>query len=184
MRARWRTSWFGQATRSRSPPARSTCSFGDTRFRWRAGRRNCCRDTRNSHRLSRRLENQERRTRTWLAALAVLAPGVELLVLHRRRRDRIHAHLEPFLVLMLELHHAVPHGKQRVVRRAAHVGAGVKLGAALAHDDGAGRDEFPAEALHAQILGIRVAPVARGADALLMSHAVLSRPSRRRSSLR
>src|SRR5882762_8959484 len=47
----------------------------------------------------------------------------------------------------------------------------MKLGAALNDDDGPGPHEFPAEPLHAEVLGIRVAPVARGADALLMSHA-------------
>src|SRR2546428_158089 len=55
--------------------------------------------------------------------------------------------------------------------------------AALPHEDVPGPDEFAPEAFHAQVLRIRVAPVARGADAFLVRHGILSRPSRPGSSL-
>src|SRR5437762_5570107 len=101
------------------------------------------------------------------------------LVLRRLSRCyRIHAHLHPLLVLMLELHLAVDRGEQRVIGGAAHVAARMKLGPPLAHDDAARSDEFATEALHAEVFRIRVAPVARRANAFLMSHAILSRPSR------
>src|SRR3954469_6983958 len=100
-----------------------------------------------------------------------------LLVLGRRlSRHRIHAHLKALLALVLELHLAIDRREERVVRRAADVAAGMELGAALHHDDAARGHEFPAEALHAEILRLRVAPVARRAYAFFMSH--LSRPLR------
>src|SRR5882762_3811601 len=96
-------------------------------------------------------------------------------------RHRIDADLHSLLVLMLEFHLSINGGEQRVIRCPPHVAPRMKLGPALAHDDAARGHEFPAEALHAEVLRIGVAAVARGADALLMSHAILSRPSRRRS---
>src|SRR6266571_1392190 len=101
-----------------------------------------------------------------------------LLVLFR---SRIHAYLHPFLVLMLKLHLAVDRGEKRVIGSPPDILARMKLRPALAHDDAARGDELPAEALDAEVFRIGIAPVARGADALLMSHAILSRPSRRRS---
>ena len=47
--------------------------------------------------------------------------------------------------------------------------AGVELGAALAHEDVAGDDRFTAEALHAEALGVGIAPVTSGPAALLGS---------------
>ena len=50
-------------------------------------------------------------------------------------------------------------GEQRVVLAAADVLAGLVDGAALPHQDGAARHHFAAEGLHAQALGIGIAPV-------------------------
>src|SRR5438093_13622184 len=121
-------------------------------------------------------------TTAGLETLPPLPPLPPLLVLRRcLHGHRIHADLHALLVLMFEFDVAIHGRKQTVVRRPTHIPAGMKLGAALAHDDAARGHEFPAEAFHAEVFRIRVAPVARGADALLMSHAILSRPSRRRS---
>src|SRR5437660_2107292 len=98
--------------------------------------------------------------------------------LHSRR---IHAHLKTLLVLVLKFDVTVDSREQRVVRGPPHIPPRMELRAALDHDDRSSPDEFPAKPLHAEVFRIRVAPVARGADALLMSHAILSRPSRRRS---
>jgi hypothetical protein len=51
------------------------------------------------------------------------------------------------------------------------------LGAALTDDDVAGDHFLAAELLHATVLCIGVAPVARGAYAFLMSHCILSSPA-------
>src|ERR1051325_205306 len=116
----------------------------------------------------------------WLAVdRCRLVPPAAALVLGRG--NRIDTHLKPLLALVLELHLAVDRGEQGVIRRTTHVASRMKFRPALAHDDAARGHEFPAVPLHAEVLGIRVAPVARGADALLMSHGCLSRPSRRRS---
>src|SRR4029078_10593631 len=48
--------------------------------------------------------------------------------------------------------------------------AGVEAGAALAHDDRAGGDGLAGEHLHAETLRVRVPPVPRGDEALLMRH--------------
>jgi hypothetical protein len=47
----------------------------------------------------------------------------------------------------------------------------VEVGAPLADDDLAGVDDLAAEALDAEALGVGVAPVAGGAEALLVGHA-------------
>lgn len=49
----------------------------------------------------------------------------------------------------------------------AHVGAWVELGAALPHDDVARNAALPAKQLHAQVLGVGVLGVLRGAALLL-----------------
>src|SRR5207237_1675621 len=61
-----------------------------------------------------------------------------------------------------ELHRAVHGGEDRVVAAHADIGAGVKLGAALAHDDVAGQDDLAAEFLDAEPFAGAVAAVARG----------------------
>src|SRR6478735_5617660 len=59
-----------------------------------------------------------------------------------------------------EGHVPVDQREQRVVLADADVAAGVELGAALAHDDGTGADQFAAERLDAQHLRLRIAAVA------------------------
>src|SRR5205807_8889814 len=87
-----------------------------------------------------------------------------------RLSDRVDADFQPLLVLVLELDLPVHQGEEGVVRRTAHVGAGMKLGAPLPHQDMAGPHVLAPEPLDAEVLGIRVAPVARGADTLLVRH--------------
>src|SRR6185369_5399734 len=130
---------------------------------------------------NQRSDNKKRRPAFAVPPLTApyrpLPPLTALLVLSCRLY-RIHAHLEALFALVLELHLAVDRREQRVVRGPAHVPARMELGAALDHDDGSGPDELAAETLHAEVLRIRVAPVARRADAFFMSH--LSRPLRPR----
>src|SRR5438132_9817387 len=83
---------------------------------------------------------------------------------------RVHAHLVPLLVLVLELDLPVHDREQRVVGRAADVQPGVKLRAPLLHQDAPRTHELAPEGFHAEVLGARVAAVAGGADALLVSH--------------
>jgi len=49
---------------------------------------------------------------------------------------------------------------QRVVTPQANTGAGMELGAALAHDAVADRNRLPAVDFYAQVVGIGIAPVA------------------------
>src|SRR5690348_9342275 len=64
-------------------------------------------------------------------------------------------------------------GEQGVVLADADIGAGMELGAALAHEDVAGEDELIAEPLHAQPLAGGIAAVARAAACFLMCHDVV-----------
>ena len=61
-------------------------------------------------------------------------------------------------------------GEQGVVRADADIGAGMPLGAALAHDDVARNDGFRTELLHAEALAGRVAAVAGRAACFLVCH--------------
>src|SRR5690606_16664073 len=65
-----------------------------------------------------------------------------------------------------ELHLAVDQREQGVVATQADAGARVELGATLADDDVAGLDGLAAVDLHAQVLRVGVAAVARGTYAL------------------
>jgi hypothetical protein len=69
-----------------------------------------------------------------------------------------------------ELHRARRAGVQRVVAAHTDALAGLEATAALAHDDLAAGDGLAGEHLHAEALGVRVAAVAGGAEALLMCH--------------
>src|SRR5215208_3747578 len=69
-----------------------------------------------------------------------------------------------------ERHVAVHQREQRVVLADAHIRARVEPGAALAHDDGAGADQFAAERLHAEHLGLGIPPVSRRAAAFFLCH--------------
>src|SRR5438270_282908 len=74
-----------------------------------------------------------------------------------------------------ELHAAVAQREDRVVAAEARPRAGAEPRAALAHDDRPGAHLLAGEDLHAEHLRVRVAPVARRAETLLMRH--LSPPS-------
>ncbi len=69
-----------------------------------------------------------------------------------------------------ERHVAVYQCKQGVVHANTDVGAGMELGTALAHDDGTSRDQLTAESLHAEHLGLGIAPVSRRAAAFFLCH--------------
>ena len=60
-----------------------------------------------------------------------------------------------------ELHGAIGEGEQRVILAHADVVARVEVGATLANDDVAGHDGFAAKLLHAEVLRVRIATVAR-----------------------
>src|SRR5262245_5558254 len=77
---------------------------------------------------------------------------------------------DPAAAAVRELHGAGAGGEDRVVAAEAHALAGLEAGSALAHDDLAARDLLAREHLDAEALGVRVAAVAAGAEALLMSH--------------
>src|SRR5947207_14281972 len=70
----------------------------------------------------------------------------------------------------LEVDRARARGEDRVVLPDPHTVARLELGAALANDDLAARHGLPGEHLHAEALGVRVAPVAAGAQSLLVCH--------------
>src|SRR5256885_11466121 len=65
---------------------------------------------------------------------------------------------------------AVHQSVQGVVLTHADVVAGMELGATLAHDDRAGRDQFTTESLHAEHFGLGIAPVSRRAAAFFLCH--------------
>src|SRR4051794_1202210 len=69
-----------------------------------------------------------------------------------------------------ELHRARGAGEQRVVAAHADALAGLEAAAALADDDLAAGHGLAGEDLHAEALGVRVAAVAGGAEALLVCH--------------
>src|SRR3954464_11369390 len=69
-----------------------------------------------------------------------------------------------------ELHGAGRAGVQRVVAAPADAPARLEAAAALAHDDLAAGDGLAGEHLDAEALGVRVAAVAGGAEALLVCH--------------
>jgi hypothetical protein len=71
---------------------------------------------------------------------------------------------------VFELYEARNKREERVVLALTDVFSRLVLGAALAHQNGAGIDELPAEALDAQPLTVRIAAVCRGAAAFLMCH--------------
>src|SRR5207244_4134841 len=70
----------------------------------------------------------------------------------------------------LELHAAGARREDRVVLADPDAVARLEAGAALAHDDLAAAHGLAGEHLHAEALGLRVAPVAARAEPLLMSH--------------
>ena len=77
------------------------------------------------------------------------APGLGLL------RSNVHATLEA----ARELNSAVAQREQRIVAAATHILTGVDVRATLTHDDRTGQHVLAGEALDAQSLGLRIAPV-------------------------
>src|SRR5262245_15435555 len=71
-----------------------------------------------------------------------------------------------------EPHDAIGGREDREVAREARVLPGAELRAELPHDDGAARHALAAVGLEAAVLGAAVAPVLRGAGALLVCHDV------------
>src|SRR5580765_3795012 len=74
------------------------------------------------------------------------------------------------LTCRLEDDGAVALGEDRVVAPDPCTGAGTEARAALAHDDRSRGDALAVEDLDAEHLRVRVAPVPRRAESLLMSH--------------
>src|SRR5436309_6297816 len=70
---------------------------------------------------------------------------------------RVHAHLVPLLVLVLELDLPVDDREQRVVGPATDVQPGMKFRAPLLHQDTPRAHELAPERFHAEVLGARVA---------------------------
>ena len=68
----------------------------------------------------------------------------------------------------LKLHAAGLHGKQRVVAALAYIDTGMDMGAPLANQNVSGQHKLTVAPLHAQPLGLRVAAVAGGTNALFM----------------
>src|SRR6185503_4192955 len=75
-----------------------------------------------------------------------------------------------FASFFFKLYNAGHHRKQRVVRAAPDVRAGLKFSASLAYQNCSSEHALAAESLHAQPLGIRIAPVARTAYTFLVCH--------------
>ena len=64
--------------------------------------------------------------------------------------------------LCAKLNRARYESEERVVATATNTFAGVEVGAALTNEDFAGLDDLTAVALHAEVLGVGVAPVTGG----------------------
>jgi hypothetical protein len=77
---------------------------------------------------------------------------------------------EALLARRAELDDAFADGEDRVVAAEVGARAGAEAGAALADDDHAGLDLLAREDLDAEALRVRVAAVAGGAEAFLVSH--------------
>src|SRR6476646_8679553 len=94
-------------------------------------------------------------------------PDTSAEVMGSGGRQNVHV----FAALALgELHRAVGLGEERVVAAPPDVLAGMELGAALAHDDGAGGDDRAVVHLHPEALGLGVTAVAGGAATLGLRH--------------
>ena len=71
---------------------------------------------------------------------------------------------------LAELHRAGDECEERVVATTTNAVTGVEVRATLADDDLAGVDDLAAETLDAEVLGVRVAPVARRRCSLFVCH--------------
>src|SRR5579872_4790774 len=97
--------------------------------------------------------NEHRKAAGWETAAAGNASGERSLG-HGADADKL-AHT-PAIV---KLHHAGDPGEERIVFAPTNIFAWLDPRAPLAHDDGAARNQLPAEYLHAQALRVRIAPV-------------------------
>src|SRR5262249_54476538 len=77
---------------------------------------------------------------------------------------------EAALAAPAERDRAGPNREDRVVAAELRARTGAELRAALPHDDVPGNDRLTVEHLHAEVLGVRVAAVLGGAEALLVCH--------------
>src|SRR5205085_2687853 len=97
------------------------------------------------------------------------APG--LVGEARRALQRLDVHrLTVLRTLGPEAHLTVDQREQRVVLAGADIGARMELGAALAHDDRAGRNGLAAEHLHAEHLRLGITAVPGGTAAFFLCH--------------
>src|SRR5260370_3415201 len=101
-----------------------------------------------------------------------------------RLLGRLDADEAAVAALVFELHEAGNHGVKRIVLALPDIFSGLVLGSALAHQNRAGVDQLPAEALDAQPLAVRIAAVCRGAAAFLMCHDVILFKKKRRVEAR
>src|SRR5688572_719879 len=92
------------------------------------------------------------------------------LCFRRLRHNRLDVHIFAAELAVAETDATVDQCKKGMILAQADVVARVPLRAALAHDDVAGANHFAAELLHAKALGLRIAPVARGAACFFMCH--------------
>src|SRR5918998_721997 len=103
-------------------------------------------------------------TRPAASARATSRAAIGLVAVVRRDGD------DALAALLAEDDRARRAGVERVVLADADAGAGAEAGAALADDDLAAADGLAGERLDAEALCVGVAPVARGAEALLVCH--------------
>src|SRR4029453_2856687 len=82
--------------------------------------------------------------------------------------NRVHADNASTRTVIFELHASADLGKQRVVFAEADVQPGLEAAAALPDEDRTTGHDVAVETLHAEPLGIAVAPVARGALSLFL----------------
>src|SRR5579871_4997265 len=84
----------------------------------------------------------------------------------------------------VEAHDAFDEREERIVLRPLHAFARMEVRAALTHDNAARGDVLAGKSLHAKVLRIRIAPIARRALALLMCHISFSLQSYPKDSVR
>jgi len=86
----------------------------------------------------------------------------------------VNRNLLPILAQTLEADHAVRLGEQGVVAAAAHIHAGVDMGAALADQDVASQNVLSVGALGPETLALGITAVLGGTNALLMGEELQS----------
>jgi hypothetical protein len=74
-------------------------------------------------------------------------------------RCRVYAYLFTGLVLALELHHTIDHGKERIVTSLPHIGSGMDLSPALTNNDRTRVHLLAVVPLYAEVLRIAVSAI-------------------------